>query len=530
MPRHRILLVDDTATNRVLQRTVLEAAGYEVEEATTGAEALERLQGQPFDLMILDLLLPEMDGFEVLEAWRGLSRPGEMPILVMSALGDEEARIRALRLGASDFLLRPAGRAELMARVAGLLRAKTLQERLDEAFNKLTAMGRASEVHLAELNALGILLSDPLPSLVEQLRAASRPGRDPDLIAAMERVGPGFRGSVFLAHGPRVEISMDCGAARGGRVPTYTQPIIGVWKAGDSREAPWISCLVRALEPTVSELRNLSYCITPGIALASGNFPEEPDSLNAEVVRGFALHWEFVKRMSALNREIEEAFEYTISALSRAAEANDPSVGAHLKRVNAYSRELAEAIGMPPHFVRTIAVQAQLHDVGKIQISMDLLKKPSRLDADEYEVMKAHTWHGAHILGDHPRLQMAASIALNHHEHWDGTGYPRGLRGAEIPLEGRIAKLADVYDALRSVRPYKPSMAHRYALDAIFRGDGRVAPEHFDPELLDALRRIAPRFHEIHEDFAKTESGQEPVPGHGESPAGQWPTETGRDP
>jgi two-component system chemotaxis sensor kinase CheA len=93
MPRHRILLVDDTATNRVLQRTVLEAAGYEVEEATTGAEALERLQGQPFDLMILDLLLPEMDGFEVLEAWRGLSRPGEMPILVMSALGDEEARI-----------------------------------------------------------------------------------------------------------------------------------------------------------------------------------------------------------------------------------------------------------------------------------------------------------------------------------------------------------------------------------------------------------------------------------------------------
>jgi len=503
MPRHRILLVDDTPQNRILQRTILEASGYEVDEATNGAEALQRLQGQTFDLMILDLLLPEMNGFEVLEAWRGMSRPGEMPILVMSALGDEEARIRALRLGASDFLLRPTGRAELTARVAGLLRTKTLQERLDEAFNTLTAMGRASEVHLSELNALGVLLSDPLPSLVEQLRAASRPGRDPDFIAAMERVGQGFRGSVFLGDGRRVEVVMDCGMSKGGRIPTYTQPIIGVWKDGDDRESPWISCMLRALAPAVPELHNLAFCVTPGIALASGNYPEEPDSLNAEVVRGFALHWEFVKRMSALNREIEEAFEYTISALSRAAEANDAAVGPHLKRVNAYCKELAEAIGMPAHFVRTIAVQAQLHDVGKIQISMELLKKPTSLDADEYEVMKAHTWHGARILGDHPRLQMAASIALNHHEHWDGTGYPRGLRQSEIPLEGRIAKLADVYDALRSVRPYKPSMAHRIALDAIFRGDGRVSPDHFDPELLDALRRIAPRFNEIYEDFTK---------------------------
>ena len=500
----RVLLVDDSPHNRVLIRAILEAEGYSVTEADTGEAAVDAFRAEPFDLMILDLVLPGLDGFGVLKAVKGVPRTGDTPVLVMSALGEEATRIRALELGASDFLTRPAGRAELVARVRGLVRAKVLQDRLDESFSKLTALGRTAEVHLAELNAVGALAPDPPPALVEQLRSASRAGRIPEVIAALDRVNGGFHGRMFLATLQQVEVHMDTSAGQ-ARPVSYVQPVVGTWTASpEASVSPWVRKLLESLSPASGEVRNMVYCVTPGAALAAVNYPGGVDDLDAEVVRGFALHWEFVRRMSAAAREIEEAFEYTVGALSRAAEANDPDVGAHLQRVNAFSRALAEAIGMPAAFVRTIQVQAQLHDVGKIQISMDLLKKPDSLTEDEYEVMKAHTVHGARILGDHPRLAMAAAIALTHHERWDGTGYPRGLKADAIPLEGRIVKLADVYDALRSVRPYKAAMAHRYAVEVITRGDGRIRPEHFDPALLDAFRRITPRFSEIHESFAET--------------------------
>ena len=195
----RVLLVDDSSQNRVLIRAILEAEHYEVVEADTGEAAVEAFRAEAFDLMILDLVLPGLDGFGVLKAVKSTPKAGDTPVLCMSALGEEQTRIRALDLGASDFLTRPASRAELVARVRGLIRTKILQERLDESFSKLTALGRTAEVHLADLNAVGTLAPDPLPALVEQLRSASRAGRVPDVIAALDRVDNGYEGRLFLA-------------------------------------------------------------------------------------------------------------------------------------------------------------------------------------------------------------------------------------------------------------------------------------------------------------------------------------------
>ncbi|MDP2865549.1 MAG: response regulator [Elusimicrobiota bacterium] len=196
--------------------------------------------------------------------------------------------------------------------------------------------------------------------------------------------------------------------------------------------------------------------------------------------------------------EYENAFEYLILALARAAEANDIDTGNHIMRVGEYAGLMARELGQSEKFTELIRSQATLHDVGKVHISSHILKKPGRLTEEEMEEMKKHTTFGAMIIGDHPHLEFGRRIALCHHERWDGTGYPKGLKGTEIPLEARITAICDCYDALRNSRVYKPNYDHDGALGIITKGDDRMKPEHFDPKVLAAFAKLAPVFDELY--------------------------------
>lgn len=184
----------------------------------------------------------------------------------------------------------------------------------------------------------------------------------------------------------------------------------------------------------------------------------------------------------ALSR-LDEAHVETIHHLCAAAEYKDEETANHLVRMAEYSRILAENIGLDEKTVQLIHTSAPMHDIGKIGIPDSILLKPGTLTSDEWDVMKTHAIIGGNILsmGSSDYINMGAVIALSHHEKWDGSGYPNGFSGDEIPLPGRICAVADVFDALTSKRPYKEPFSIEKSLEIMKEGRGN----HFDPQLID---------------------------------------------
>jgi two-component system response regulator RpfG len=192
------------------------------------------------------------------------------------------------------------------------------------------------------------------------------------------------------------------------------------------------------------------------------------------------------RRVSEATDEIRHREHETLLRLAKAGEYRDLGTGNHVVRMAQYARVIAEHLGLPDNECEIIELAAPMHDIGKIGIPDAILHKPGRLSQAEFEIMKTHTQIGYEILRDSPSeiLQMGALIALNHHERFDSTGYPRRLGGADIPLAARIVAVADVYDALTSHRPYKRPWSLNKALEFLNRERGR----HFDPECLDAFQ------------------------------------------
>ncbi len=180
--------------------------------------------------------------------------------------------------------------------------------------------------------------------------------------------------------------------------------------------------------------------------------------------------------------------------------------GDHAKRVRQYVQVLGLQLGLSAQEAAQIGSAAALHDLGKIGLPDSLLRKPAPLDAAEWEIVKRHPLIGASLLSGASTslLNMARLIALTHHEHWDGSGYPNGLEGESIPLAGRITIIVDRYDALRSRRPYKAPFSHKRTSDILLQGDDRSRPEHFDPRLLDAFRECQDQFCQIQRCVSRT--------------------------
>lgn len=188
--------------------------------------------------------------------------------------------------------------------------------------------------------------------------------------------------------------------------------------------------------------------------------------------------------------KLQHAYREAIAMLSVAGEYNDADTGIHIRRMAAIAAALAKHVGWSMRDVEDLELAAAMHDIGKIGVPSTILKKPGPLNTEEWAIMRRHPQMGSEILSvsDAPLFKMAAEIALNHHERWDGTGYPQGLSGNAIPESARIVALADVFDALTSARPYKEAWSLEATLEYIQAQSGT----HFDPELLKLFIAVLP--------------------------------------
>lgn len=230
---------------------------------------------------------------------------------------------------------------------------------------------------------------------------------------------------------------------------------------------------------------------TRGFALGAVDYIAKP--VNAAIVRArVKTHLSLVRMDELVKTRLS-----VVQRLGRAAEYKDNETGLHVIRMSHFSRLIALAAGFGESWADTLLNAAPMHDVGKIGIPDAILQKPGKLDPDEWAVMQTHPEIGAEIIGDDGSnlLDMAREVALNHHEKWDGSGYPKGLKGTDIPVSARIVALADVFDALTSERPYKSAWPIDKATGLIREQTGK----HFDPDLVEAFFQCLPAILEVRE-------------------------------
>lgn len=340
----KIVIVDDNETNLLLLAALARTVDFsDIQTFTSPREALEETLTRGADLLVIDFMMPELDGIQFVTEVRRHPEFKDVPIVMVTAAEDRLVRRRALEAGATDFLSKPVDTIEMRLRLVNLMQLRIARNLLNDRARHL-----AAEVQAA----------------TEQLRAG-------------------------------------------------------------------------ALE--------------------------------------------------------------LVTRLAQAAEFRDPETGGHIQRMARYSVVIARNLGQPQHYLDDLLTAAPLHDLGKVGIPDAVLLKPGKLESDELVVMRTHAEIGERLLSDsrHPLIRMACEIAGTHHEKWDGSGYPKGLAGERIPLSGRIVAVADVLDALTSVRPYKRAWSFDEARDFIVQGRA----SHFCPRCVDALLDSWDEIQRVHAEF-----------------------------
>jgi response regulator RpfG family c-di-GMP phosphodiesterase len=487
----QILIVDDEKVIRDILSDFLSMEGFLVRSVEDGLQAMKELQRRSYNLMITDLKMPNMGGLELLEEVR--RRDMSVITVIMTGFGTVETAIAAMKKGAYDYILKPFKVEEVIHIVErGLARQRLEQEntqlkemvglyKISEAVGSSLdlddILDMIMEVTLKESGAdVAVLSLDPEggDNFTEHLRADLNPQ------AAREDIGELSYADILEQYERQIPV-----LANGNKIRNYFE------RMPDSGGLVSFTAIpLRVRDRIIGSLN--AYSFTRGKRFSEGSRKllsvlgaRAAISIdNARLLRNLRRANE---GLLDVNRELQENFLQTIQGFVSALEENDRYTRGHSERVAVYTRLIASGLGQSEEEVE-LAVQAGLlHDIGKIGIHYEQLNKPGKLTKEEIEMFRQHPVKGKRILEPIPFMRNLIPGTYCHHEHYDGSGYPQGLKGAEIPLLGRMIAVADTYDAMTSDRAYRRALPHQAAIDELVACSGTQ----FDKELVEVfLKKI----------------------------------------
>lgn len=505
-----VLIADEDKSVRRLAGAILQREGFRIIEATDGTELVEAARRLQPDIIVTSVLLSDIDGLEAIRRLRAGAETMEIPIIVLSARDDASDVIAGLDAGADDYAIKPFLPHDLVTRLR-------VMSRLSCAYHELK---RSHDVLGEQTRALGLLLdlstslarSEELEQvLTHTVKVAGELSMCRDIhVLLAKRDGRHLRltdsspgGTHHASIGSWLIDGTICGSAFSTRAPVVVNraaDLAGRTDAADARlfeDRPAAAIPMNASDKTV------------GVLVVGGGRRHQPFTTQEVEYLKLIGNCAASSVQGILARQArEDARDSIVVALASLAEHRDDDTGRHLDRMTGFCLILAEelrrdspyASQIDGSFVKSLRRAAPLHDIGKVAIPDHILLKPGKLSDAEMEVMRTHVAIGAETIRSvqlrSPEtrfLAMAEEITAAHHEWFDGGGYPRGIRGVEIPFPARIAALADVYDALTSKRVYKDAVSHEEAKTVIMDLSGRQ----FDPVIVDAFVAVQQQFERL---------------------------------
>jgi response regulator RpfG family c-di-GMP phosphodiesterase len=488
-----ILVVDDERVIREILSDFLSVEGYVVRTVEDGVEALKELQRRSYNLVISDLKMPNMNGLELIERITTLGIP--VLTVIMTGFGTVETAIEAMKQGAYDYILKPFKVEEVVHIVQRGLDRQRLQHenirlkdalsiyRISEAIATSLSVEKVLDLVLdatldaVDADVVSLLLeeqvnqqrNDPPGHFVEHARKVSPRLEKNELAPALNfsEVLPlltddkpllvhGARAHRFLSNPPQKRLVSFCS------IPLKLKGrIIGMLNAYSYTKGAKFS----------EGQRKMLYVLGSRAAVSIENARLYESLVDAN------------KDLTKANVSLEENFKQTIIGFAHALEESDRYTRGHSERVANYARLIAIGLRLPEPQIEVVVKVGLLHDVGKIGIRNDRLNKPGKLTPEELAMFRSHPAKGKRIIEPIPFMRDIVPGCYCHHEAWDGSGYPQGLMGGNIPLIGRIVAIADAYDAMTSDRAYRKALPHDIACGELERCSGTQ----FDPEIVEVF-------------------------------------------
>jgi diguanylate cyclase (GGDEF)-like protein len=510
MQQRKILVIDDSMTNLMLLKAHLSNMGLVPLLASNAIEGINIAIEQKPDVILLDVMMPEIDGFETCRRLKADTRTSSIPVIFVSAKDQSEDKISGLKMGAIDYVTKPFNKGELQARIGIVLQMMDLQERLILLANTDELTKLANRRHFFSIlerelmqakirgGSVAVMMFD-----VDHFKKFNDTYGHLAGDKILQQVGKLLKENIY---------PMDMAARYGGEEFVIMMPGMPVGIATQRAQK-----LIKIIDDSHWEVSGKEIAVTcsAGVAVFDGGDKADPydlirradDALYTAKNRGrncvvpyseisqqavVKTHetsdfQELQSKISSLAMQVKQQTLGIVQSFTKAIVGKDPYHASHMENVKIYAQAIARRMDVSQILIDQLGVCAVLHDLGKIVIPNEILHKQTQLDDEELKIMQRHPLVSADILTPIGVFNQEIVIIRHHHENYDGTGYPNGLVGKNIPIGSRILAVANVFDAMTSVKPWSQNPKHgNEALNEIVS----LAGSQFDPEVVDAFKKV----------------------------------------